>query len=95
MTDNEHWDLVIEPKAHLFDLKLKEVWHYRDLLWLFVKRDFSAQYKQTILGPLWHFIQPIFTSLLPRFVAHETESRGKLFRVPRTKAENNYQKVAN
>lgn len=64
MTDNEHWDLVIEPKAHLFDLKLKEVWHYRDLLWLFVKRDFSAQYKQTILGPLWHFIQPIFTSLV-------------------------------
>ncbi len=64
MTDNEHWDLVIEPKAHLFDLKLKEVWHYRDLLWLFVKRDFAAQYKQTILGPLWHFIQPIFTSLV-------------------------------
>lgn len=64
MTDSEQWDLVIEPKAHLFDLKLKEVWHYRDLLWLFVKRDFSAQYKQTILGPLWHFIQPIFTSLV-------------------------------
>src|SRR5207244_1358407 len=42
----------------------KEVWRYRDLLWLFVKRDFSAQYKQTILGPLWHFIQPIFTSLV-------------------------------
>jgi lipopolysaccharide transport system permease protein len=62
--DTEDWDMVIEPKAHLFDLKLKEVWHYRDLLWLFVKRDFAAQYKQTILGPLWHFIQPIFTSLM-------------------------------
>jgi lipopolysaccharide transport system permease protein len=63
-TDIEQWDMVIEPKAHLFDLKLKEVWHYRDLLWLFVKRDFAAQYKQTVLGPLWHFIQPVFTSLM-------------------------------
>ena len=56
--------MVIEPQAHLFDLKLREVWNYRDLLVLFVKRDFSAQYKQTILGPLWHFIQPIFTTLV-------------------------------
>ena len=61
---NEHWDMIIEPRGHLFDLKLKEVWHYRDLLLLFVKRDFVAQYKQTILGPLWHFIQPIFTTLV-------------------------------
>lgn len=60
----EDWDLVLEPKAAFFDLQLKEVWKYRDLLWLFVKRDFSAQYKQTILGPLWHFIQPIFTTLV-------------------------------
>ena len=60
----EEWDLVIQPKAALLDLNLKEVWRYRDLLWLFVKRDFSAQYKQTILGPLWHFIQPIFTTLV-------------------------------
>lgn len=60
----EHWDLILEPKAALFDLQLKEVWKYRDLLWLFVKRDFSAQYKQTILGPLWHFIQPVFTTLV-------------------------------
>ena len=61
---NEHWDMVIEPHARLFDLKLKEVWNYRDLLFLFVKRDFSAQYKQTILGPLWHVIQPIFTTIV-------------------------------
>ena len=60
----EHWDLTIQPKASLFDLNLKEVWNYRDLLVLFVKRDFSAQYKQTILGPLWHFIQPIFTTIV-------------------------------
>jgi lipopolysaccharide transport system permease protein len=45
------------------DLQLREVWRYRDLLLLFVKRDFIAQYKQTILGPLWHFINPIFTTL--------------------------------
>jgi lipopolysaccharide transport system permease protein len=61
---NEHWDQVIEPKAKLLDLNLAEVWRYRDLLWLFVKRDFTAQYKQTILGPLWHFIQPIFTTIV-------------------------------
>ncbi|MDQ6903362.1 MAG: ABC transporter permease [Bacteroidota bacterium] len=48
----------------MLDLKLKEVWKYRDLLLLFVKRDFVAQYKQTILGPLWHFIQPIFTTIV-------------------------------
>ena len=62
--NDEHWDLIIQPKAHLLDLKLKEVWKYRDLLLLFVKRDFVAQYKQTILGPLWHFIQPIFTTIV-------------------------------
>ncbi|MEO8765640.1 MAG: ABC transporter permease, partial [Ginsengibacter sp.] len=55
---------VIQPKAKMLDLNLKEVWRYRDLLFLFVKRDFAAQYKQTILGPLWHFIQPIFTTLI-------------------------------
>ena len=60
----EHWDQIIEPKAKLLDLNLREVWRYRDLLWLFVKRDFTAQYKQTILGPLWHFIQPIFTTIV-------------------------------
>lgn len=62
--DDESWDLIIQPKGHLFDLKLREVWKFRDLLWLFVRRDFAAQYKQTILGPLWHFIQPIFTTLM-------------------------------
>jgi lipopolysaccharide transport system permease protein len=64
----ENWDLTIEPHSSLFQLNLKEVWRYRDLLWLFVKRDFTAQYKQTILGPLWHFIQPIFTTLMFLFI---------------------------
>jgi lipopolysaccharide transport system permease protein len=59
----QDWSLVIEPQNKLLDLKFREVWRYRDLLVLFVKRDFVAQYKQTILGPLWHFINPIFTTL--------------------------------
>jgi lipopolysaccharide transport system permease protein len=62
--NEEQWDLIIRPKNRLLDLKLKEVWQYRDLLWLFVRRDFVASYKQTILGPLWHFIQPIFTTIM-------------------------------
>ncbi|MEO6454497.1 MAG: ABC transporter permease [Ginsengibacter sp.] len=62
--EKEHWDLVIQPKGGLFNLNLKEVWKYRDLMWLFVRRDFTAQYKQTILGPLWHLIQPVFTTLM-------------------------------
>src|SRR6266542_695293 len=62
--NNENWTEIIKPKTHLFDLRLKDVWRYRDLLFLFVKRDFTAQYKQTILGPLWHLIQPIFTTVM-------------------------------
>jgi lipopolysaccharide transport system permease protein len=58
------WDIIIEPQANLLDIKIKDVWHYRDLLFLFVKRDITAQYKQTVLGPLWHFIQPIFTTIV-------------------------------
>ena len=57
--ENEQWDLVLEPKRGLFDLHLREVIRYRDLVWLFVKRDFVTQYKQTILGPLWFIINPI------------------------------------
>jgi lipopolysaccharide transport system permease protein len=60
----QHWDLEIKPKASLFDLNLKEVWRYRDLMMLFVRRDFVAQYKQTILGPLWHIIQPVLTTIM-------------------------------
>jgi len=60
----EKWDIVIEPKTHLLQLNLKEIWRYRDLLQLFVRRDFVAQYKQTILGPIWHIIQPVFTTLI-------------------------------
>lgn len=59
----ESWDQVIESKSKLFDLKIKEIRQYKDLLFLFVKRDIVAQYKQTVLGPLWYFIQPILTTL--------------------------------
>lgn len=51
-----------------FDLKLKEVWQYRDLIWLFTKRSFVVTYKQTILGPAWIFINPIFTSIIYNFI---------------------------
>ena len=60
----ESWDQVIKPQTSLFDFRLEELWRYRDLLWLFVKRDFAAQYKQTILGPIWHLIQPILTTAM-------------------------------
>ena len=62
------WDLVIEGKSSLFDLKLSETWHYRDLLLMFVKRDFVSFYKQTVLGPLWFFIQPLFTTIVFTFI---------------------------
>ena len=55
---------VITPKKHLFNFNIKEIWNYKDLLVFFVKRDFISIYKQTILGPLWFFIQPILTTLI-------------------------------
>ena len=60
----EHWDLEIKPSGHLFDLHLKDLWNYRDLLWLMVRRDFVSFYKQTVFGPLWFFIQPIITTFI-------------------------------
>ncbi len=62
MTANEDWDLIIQPKNGWFDLHLHDIWRYRDLLWMFVRRDFVAVYKQTILGPIWFFIQPLLTT---------------------------------
>ena len=65
---SDQWDLIIEKQSSLFDLNFKDLWRYRDLLLLFVKRDFVSFYKQTILGPLWFFIQPLFTTLVFVFV---------------------------
>lgn len=61
---DDEWDIVIKPKEKGIHLHLKEVWKYKDLLYLYVKRDFISAYKQTILGPLWFFIQPIFSTLI-------------------------------
>jgi lipopolysaccharide transport system permease protein len=61
---NDNWDIVVKAKAGWFDLKLVELWNYRDLMWMFVRRDFVAQYKQTILGFLWHLIQPLLTTAM-------------------------------
>lgn len=63
-SESKHWDTIIKPTAGIFDINLKEIWKYRDLLLLLVRRDFVAVYKQTILGPLWFFIQPIFTTII-------------------------------
>lgn len=67
-TSTESWDLIITPEKKWFDLQLHNVWKYRDLLMLFVRRDVVAFYKQTILGPLWYFIQPIATTIVFTFV---------------------------
>lgn len=64
--NEDKWEIA--PKNNLFELKLNEVWAYRDLLVLLVRRDFVSFYKQTILGPLWFFIQPLFTTIIFTFI---------------------------
>ena len=58
----DQWDMIIRPQRGWFDLRLAELWRARDLIMLFVRRDFVSVYKQTILGPLWYLIQPILTT---------------------------------
>ncbi|NII24100.1 ABC transporter permease [Pseudoflavitalea sp. X16] len=60
----EKWTIEIGPHRSVFNIDLRELWHYRDLLLLMVRRDFVAFYKQTILGPIWFFIQPLLTTLM-------------------------------
>lgn len=60
----QKWTETIETNHSLFDLKLKEVWRYKDLIYMFVKRDFVSSFKQTILGPIWFFINPILTTIV-------------------------------
>jgi lipopolysaccharide transport system permease protein len=64
ITEDEDWDLIIRPKRAWWDLRLDQVWRYRDLILLFVRRDFVSYYKQTILGPLWFLIQPLLTTMV-------------------------------
>ena len=63
-SNHEDWTLVIKPQESLFSLRLNEIWRYRDLLMLFVRRDFVAFYKQTILGPLWYVLQPLMMTVV-------------------------------
>ena len=65
---SESWDTIIQPQSSVFNLGLSKVWRYRDLLVLLVRRDFVSFYKQTILGPLWFFIQPLFTTITYTFI---------------------------
>ena len=65
---NDDWDLVIKGHTSLFDVKFRDLWNYRDLLLMFVRRDFVSFYKQTILGPFWFFIQPLLTTIDFTFV---------------------------
>lgn len=62
--NDQQWDMVIKPKTGWFDVDLMELWRYRDLIGMFVKRNFVTAYKQTILGPLWYIIQPLFTTVV-------------------------------
>lgn len=69
MTDeNNTWSEIIKPHSSLLSVDFKEVWRYRDLLLLLVKRDFVTYFKQTILGPIWFFVNPIFTTVMYTFV---------------------------
>ena len=67
---HQDWDLVITPESGAVASDVRELWRYRDLLRLFIRRDFVAFYKQTILGPVWIFIQPLLTSLVYVLVFH-------------------------
>ncbi|MCW5519199.1 ABC transporter permease [Aureitalea sp. L0-47] len=71
---NETWLFEISSKRKLIDLNFKEIWRYRDLLFLFVKRDLVTVYKQTVLGPLWFFIQPLFTSVIFTLIFNKVAS---------------------
>lgn len=62
--EQENWSLILRPQRAWWDLRLGELWQYRDLILLFVWRDFVAYYKQTILGPLWYLIQPVLTTVV-------------------------------
>ena len=71
-----NWNLVIKPTSAWFDLKLREIWRYRELAAMFVRRDFVTVYKQTILGPLWFLIQPLLSTTIFTIIF------GKIARIP-------------
>lgn len=67
-SDTDEWDMILQSQRGWFDLRLSELWRYRDLILLFVRRDFVATYKQTVLGPLWYLIQPLLTTVIFMFI---------------------------
>lgn len=73
---NQNWTTVMRSRSGWFDINLAELWRYRDLIYLFVKRDFVAVYKQTILGPLWFLLQPLFSTIVFTIIF------GKVARIP-------------
>lgn len=66
--EKDNWDIVIKPRGSNFSLNFKEVWRYRDLVTMYIRRDIVTMYKQTVLGPIWYIIQPLFTALMYMFV---------------------------
>ncbi|ULQ60041.1 ABC transporter permease [Brucepastera parasyntrophica] len=68
MGEKDNWTTIIKPEHKLIDLRIRELIRYRDLVFLFFKRDFTTQYKQTILGPLWYVIQPLISTIMYTFV---------------------------
>lgn len=66
--EKDHWDIEIKPRGNNFSLNLKEIWKYRDLIRMYIHRDIVTAYKQTVLGPAWYVIQPLFTTLTYMFV---------------------------
>ena len=74
--DTDKWDHYIKPKSGWFNIEIGEIFRYKDLILLFVKRDFVTFYKQTILGPLWYIIQPLFNTLVFTFIF------GKVAKIP-------------
>lgn len=77
-SENEttNWTIVIRPCSGWFDINVQELWRYRDLIMLFVRRDFVAAYKQTILGPFWFLLQPLFSTIVFTIIF------GKIARIP-------------
>ena len=65
---DDHWDLILCPKRKILDIPIKEIIEYKDLIYLFIRRDFVIKYKQTVLGPIWYFISPLISAIIYSFV---------------------------
>jgi lipopolysaccharide transport system permease protein len=66
--EENYWNIIVKPRSGFYQFKISEAWHYRDLFWLLVRRDFISFYKQTILGPLWFVLQPLCTIIIYSYI---------------------------